>query len=124
VLNRRADLVEGPFDVAIWARERLDSEAGLIVRKLGVSRRILVVAPDYLKLRPPIGDPADLQHEQLVTLAEDGAETEWIVMRQSSEQRVVELTPRFMLIDTLHAAERRVRFDQFEHRVTPLVDDD
>ncbi|WP_176038899.1 LysR family transcriptional regulator [Burkholderia multivorans] len=99
VSNRRVDLVEEPFDLAIRARERLDSEAGLIVRKLGVSRRILVAAPDYLQRRPPISSPHDLRHEQLVTLAEDGAATEWILMREGGEQRVIEFTPRFAATD-------------------------
>ncbi len=99
VSNRRVDLVEEPFDLAIRARERLDSESGLVVRKLGVSRRILVVAPDYLKGRPAISVPADLQNEQLLTLAEDGAESEWMLMRENGERHVVEFMPRFAATD-------------------------
>lgn len=99
VSNRRVDLVEEPFDLAIRARERLDSESGLVVRKLGVSRRILVAAPDYLKGRPAISVPADLQNEQLLTLAEDGAESEWMLMRENGERHVVEFMPRFAATD-------------------------
>jgi DNA-binding transcriptional LysR family regulator len=45
VSNRRVDLVEEGFDVAIRVRERLDTDQDLVVRRLSVSRRILVADP-------------------------------------------------------------------------------
>lgn len=75
VSNRRVDLVEEPFDLAIRAREWLDTDASLIVRKFGISRRIFIAAPAYLAARSAIQQPEDLGREQLLTLAEDGATT-------------------------------------------------
>ncbi len=99
VSNRRVDLIEEPFDVAIRVREQLDSDASLIVRKLGTSRRILVAAPAYLSARPPIRQPEDLGRESLLTLAEDGDATQWTLLRADSEHHSIEFTPRFAASD-------------------------
>lgn len=95
VSNRRVDLVEEPFDLAIRARERLDGDAALIVRKLGISRRILVASPAYLATRPAIDTPADLHGEQLMTLAEDAGPAEWTLFGRNGEESSVPFMPRF-----------------------------
>jgi DNA-binding transcriptional LysR family regulator len=99
VSNRRVDLVEEPFDLAIRARERPEPESSLVVRKLGISRRILVAAPAYLAARPTIRSPEDLQGEQLLTLAEDAEMAEWTLLRSDGAQRSVEFLPRFAATD-------------------------
>jgi DNA-binding transcriptional LysR family regulator len=60
VSNRRVDLVEDGFDVAIRVRERLDTDQDLVLRRLGVSRRILVADPTHLSRRAPVRALADL----------------------------------------------------------------
>ena len=46
--NRRVDLIHEGVDVAIRVRERLDTDADLQVKRIGVSRRILVASPSLL----------------------------------------------------------------------------
>ena len=45
VTNRRVDLIHEGIDVAIRVRERLDTDADLHVRRIGLSRRVLVSSP-------------------------------------------------------------------------------
>lgn len=52
VSNRRVDLVEDGFDLALRVRERLEGEASVVARQLGQSRRILVASPAYFEKRP------------------------------------------------------------------------
>ena len=99
VSNRRVDLVEEPFDLAIRAREQPEPESSLVVRKLGISRRILIAAPAYLAARPTIRGPEDLQGEQLLTLAEDAEMAEWTLLRSDGARRSVEFMPRFTATD-------------------------
>src|SRR5262249_2485193 len=77
VSNRRVDLVEGGFDVAIRVRERLDTDQDAVVRQLGVSRRILVANPAHLSRRAPISGPADLLKGPLLTLQDEALDERW-----------------------------------------------
>src|ERR1700739_4671614 len=43
--NRRVDLIHEGVDVAIRVRERLDTDAELQLKRIGISRRILVASP-------------------------------------------------------------------------------
>ena len=47
--NRRVDLIEERVDVAIRVRERLDTDADLQMRRIGVSRRIVVASPGFVQ---------------------------------------------------------------------------
>jgi DNA-binding transcriptional LysR family regulator len=48
VTNRRVDLIHEGIDVAIRVRERLDTDAELQMKRIGVSKRILVASPMLL----------------------------------------------------------------------------
>src|SRR6516164_9261057 len=58
--NRRVDLIQEGVDVAIRVRERLDTDADLQVKRIGLSRRILVASPDFLATAASLTTPADL----------------------------------------------------------------
>ena len=47
--NRRVDLIEERVDVAVRVRERLDTDAGLQMRRIGISRRIVVASPGFVQ---------------------------------------------------------------------------
>jgi len=56
ITNRRVDLVHEGIDVAIRVRERLDTDADLQMKRIGLSRRILVASPAFVtKHGEPVG---------------------------------------------------------------------
>lgn len=60
--DRRVNLIEGGFDLAIRIASRL--EPGLVARKLGVSQGVIVASPEYLARHGRPRHPRDLaQHE-------------------------------------------------------------
>jgi DNA-binding transcriptional LysR family regulator len=60
--DRRANLIEGGFDLAIRIGDRL--ELGDIARKIGSSQSVVVAAPEYLQRRGRPKRPQDLlKHE-------------------------------------------------------------
>ncbi len=60
--DRRVNLIEGGFDLAIRIADRLDP--GDIARKLGSSQGVIVASPDYLARRGRPRHPRDLaRHE-------------------------------------------------------------
>jgi DNA-binding transcriptional LysR family regulator len=60
-----ADLVEEGIDLAIRIGE--PRESGLIARRIGTTRRVVVASPAYLAGRPPLERPEDLaRHDCIV----------------------------------------------------------
>lgn len=60
--DRRTNLIEGGFDLAIRITDRL--EPGDVARKIGSSRAVVVAAPDYVKRHGRPRHPSDLiKHE-------------------------------------------------------------
>jgi DNA-binding transcriptional LysR family regulator len=104
VSNRRVDLVEEGFDVAIRVRERLDTDQDLIVQQLGVSRRILVATPEHLSGRPPIPAVANLPDGPLLAVRDEVIAERWTLWHEDSEEAFVSFTPRLACSD-LHVLQ-------------------
>jgi hypothetical protein len=58
---------------AIRVRERLDTDADLQVKRIGVSRRILVACPDLLATAGVPTSPADLANFPILHQEEQGS---------------------------------------------------
>ena len=58
--NRRVDLINEGFDVALRVRSRLDDDGSLVMRSFGQVRELLVASPGYLDRAGRPADPADL----------------------------------------------------------------
>jgi DNA-binding transcriptional LysR family regulator len=58
VTNRRIDLIHEGIDIAIRVRERLDTDAELQMKRIGVSKRVLIAGP---KLVAALGEPSSPQ---------------------------------------------------------------
>ena len=104
VTNQRIDLIHEGIDVAISVRERLDTDADLQMKRIGVSARILVASPSLVA---HIGEPqAPSELFNYPTLHQDpqGAST-WQLTSRSGETSMVAIEPRLatgsfdMLID-------------------------
>jgi DNA-binding transcriptional LysR family regulator len=83
--DRRVDLVEERFDLAIRAGQTPDST--LVARKLGALRRRLLAAPSLLKRLGRLREPLDLARHPALAFLPDGN-----VWRLRSRARVVDVT--------------------------------
>ena len=99
VSNRRVDLVEEGFDVAIRVRERLDTDQELVVQRLGVSRRILVADPAHLSRRAPVRAVADLPNGPLLAGRDEVIDERWTLWHEDGEEAFVDFTPRLAFSD-------------------------
>ena len=99
VSNRRVDLVEDGFDVAIRVRERLDTDQDLMVQQLGVSRRILVADPAHLSRRAPVCAVDDLPNGPLLAGGDELINERWSLCHDDGEKAVVDFTPRLAFSD-------------------------
>jgi DNA-binding transcriptional LysR family regulator len=99
VSNRRVDLVEEGFDVAIRVRERLDTDQDLIAQRLGVSRRILVADPAHLSRRAPVCAVVDLPKGPLLAGRDEVIDERWTLWHEDGEEAVVDFKPRLAFSD-------------------------
>jgi DNA-binding transcriptional LysR family regulator len=106
--NRRVDLIHEGIDVAIRVRERLDTDADLQVKRIGVSGRILVASPNLLAAAGVPMSPTDLANFPVLHQEEQGGGP-WHLTTESGETSSVSVEPRLASgsFDILIAAARR-----------------
>jgi DNA-binding transcriptional LysR family regulator len=92
VLNdRNLDMVDQQLDVAL--RIAVLADSGLVARKVGEVRRVVVAAPAYLAQRPAPARPADLAEHEVIFSSTQPGPTEW----RFGGGEVVRLRPRLMV---------------------------
>jgi DNA-binding transcriptional LysR family regulator len=91
--NRRVDLIHEGVDVAIRVRERLDTDADLQVKRIGVSRRILVASPNLLATADAPMSPADLANFPILD-QEDQSGGSWQLTAENGDISSVPVEPR------------------------------
>ena len=74
--DRYVDIVHEGFDCAIRIAAQLP-DSTLVARRLGNVQRLLVAAPAYLELAPPLATPQDLAAHACLVYARDGGPVEW-----------------------------------------------
>jgi DNA-binding transcriptional LysR family regulator len=90
--DRRVDLIEEGFDVAI--RAGVLSDSSLMARKLGEPRRVLLVAsPDYLRRRGVPRRAAELTHHDCLVMSGARTPTSWPFL-VAGKRVLVEIEPR------------------------------
>jgi DNA-binding transcriptional LysR family regulator len=92
--NRRVDLINEGFDVALRVRARLDEDGSLVMRSFGQIQELLVASPKYLDRAGRPKDPADLAAHLTLSINEDEAHQRWELHGPDGEVRRVDLQPR------------------------------
>lgn len=94
--DRNLDLVEEGLDVAVRIGPLADS--GLLARRIGALRRVLLASPDYLAAHGTPTTPADLAQHATIVSSSRGGLLEWRFLDHGRE-RVVRLAPRLLVND-------------------------
>jgi len=73
--DRRVDVIGEGFDLAVRVREKLDTDASLVLRTFGQSRVLLVASPAFLDAHGRPRQPGDLERLPLLSMIEhEGAQ--------------------------------------------------
>jgi DNA-binding transcriptional LysR family regulator len=91
--NRRVDLIHEGVDIAIRVRERLDTDADLQMKRIGVSRRILVASPSLLAKTEAPMSPIDLANFPTL-FQEEQSNGAWQLTAENGEVSNVPIEPR------------------------------
>jgi DNA-binding transcriptional LysR family regulator len=94
VSNRRVDVINEGFDVAIRVRAKLDDDGSLVMRSFGQIQELLVASPKYLDRAGRPRDPDDLAGHTTLSMSEDEARQRWELQGEGGEIRKVDLKSR------------------------------
>lgn len=108
VSNRRVDVLNEGFDVALRVRTRPSGEDGLVMRVFRQLDEFLVAAPLYLAGAPPLEAPAQLAEHATLDHAGELEHRTWELLGPSAQAVRIEFAPRMVCRDfmLLHAAVR------------------
>jgi DNA-binding transcriptional LysR family regulator len=105
--DRYVDIVQEGFDCAIRIASRLP-DSSLVARRLGGVQRLLVAAPSYLNVAPPLSRPQDLNAHACLVYSQDGGPAEWSLGGAAPLLLAglgVTLTPEFVVSDLLGSGQ-------------------
>jgi DNA-binding transcriptional LysR family regulator len=77
VNNRRVDVIEEGFDIALRVRLKLDDDGGLVVRPLGNTHKLLVASPAYLQRAGHPKHPRELRDHAILNASEEPHGQHW-----------------------------------------------
>jgi len=106
VSNRRVDVLNEGFDVALRVRARPTGEDGLILRSFGETDELLVASPAYLAGTQQITEPAQLSAHPTLDYAGELDRSRWELVGPQGAVVQAEHAPRIVCADflVLHAA--------------------
>ncbi|MFZ5656686.1 MAG: LysR family transcriptional regulator [Pseudomonadota bacterium] len=99
ISNRRVDVINEGFDVALRVRTRLDDDGSLVMRSFGQIQELLVASPQYLKRMGRPRTPDELAEHVTMSMSEDEARQRWELHGPDGQVKRVELKPRIMGFD-------------------------
>lgn len=107
--DRRVDVIGEGFDLAIRVRNRLDTDANLVIRSFGHSRTKLVASPGLLDARGRPATPQDLANLPALSMREHEGAQLWELTDADGVQVNVDVQARLITGDfaiLLEAARR------------------
>jgi DNA-binding transcriptional LysR family regulator len=99
VSNRRVDLINEGFDVALRVRTRLNEDGDLVMRSFGAINELLVASPRYLARHGRPTSPANLATHVTLAMAGDDMRQRWELHGPDGRIERAEIQPRLMAHD-------------------------
>lgn len=96
VSNRRVDLINEGFDVALRVRSQLNDDGSLVMRSFAHIRELLVASPAYLDARGRPTMPQDLAEHLTLSMSEDESRQRWELHGPGDVTARVDIQPRLM----------------------------
>jgi DNA-binding transcriptional LysR family regulator len=97
--NRRVDVIEEGFDIALRVRYPPLENSDLVMKTLGVSHQILVASPALLERNGPLGAPLDIARLGSMDLFRDANRHSWHLANGKGEEITIPHEPRFVTDD-------------------------
>lgn len=92
--GRSLNLIERAIDFALVIHKNPLPDSSLVVRRLGVSRQVLVASPRLFEWAPRPGNPDDLQRFPMLCAGHEWGGDRWVLIRSDGEQATVVVDAR------------------------------
>lgn len=99
VSNRRVDVIQEGFDIALRVRTQLTDDGELVLRRFGDVREMLVASPAYLDRLGRPQHPSELAGHATLSMSDDEARQRWSLHGPNGEIERVDLQPCLMAHD-------------------------
>ncbi len=99
VSNRRVDVLNEGFDIALRVRTQPSGEDGLVMRTLGESCEQLVASPQYLDRVWRPKEPADVAKLDTLAFDAEGDRQMWELRGPENQVQRIEIAPRLFCHD-------------------------
>lgn len=97
--NRRIDVINEGFDIALRVRSQLNDDGSLVMRSFGPIQELLVASPAYLARAGRPATPVDLHDHQTLSMSEDEGRQRWELHGPQGQIERVDIQPRLMCSD-------------------------
>jgi DNA-binding transcriptional LysR family regulator len=97
--NRRIDVISEGFDIAIRVREKLDTDATLVLRSFGQSKSLLVASPAFLEANGRPQTVEALSALPAISMFENEGAQVWELFDPQGKRAHVDMTPRLICGD-------------------------
>jgi len=99
VTNRRVDVLDEGFDVALRVRTQPTGEDGIVMRTLRQVNEFLVASPAYLERTGRLEAPAQIAERDTLGYAPEADRQTWELSGPGGERARIELAPRVICHD-------------------------
>lgn len=99
VSNRRVDVINEGFDVALRVRSQLSEDGELVLRRFGEVHELLVASPGYLDRAGRPKTPGDLAEHSTLSMSDDESRQRWELHGPNGEVEKVDIQPILMAHD-------------------------
>jgi len=94
ITSRRVDLIEEGVDIAIRARDKLDTDADMQVKIISRSGRLLVASPAFLEKHGRPATPQDLAALPTLSQVDRAGVDHWPLVDAAGDEHVIAHEPR------------------------------
>ena len=105
VTNRRVDIINEGFDLALRVRDNLDDDPNLVIRKLEAIEQHLFASQAYLNQYGDVKQPEDLTQHRILSMADEHLDQHIVVHDDQSQQKKIRVNPIIMGSDLTMLAQ-------------------
>ena len=105
VTNRRVDIINEGFDLALRVRDNLDDDPNLVIRKLEAIEQHLFASQAYLNQYGDVKQPEDLTQHRILSMADEHLDQHIVVPDDQSQQKKIRVNPIIMGSDLTMLAQ-------------------
>ena len=105
VSNRRVDIINEGFDVALRVRANLDDDPSLVLRKFGHIEQHLLASQAYLNEYGMLKQPEELAEHRILSMVEEHLDQQLSLHDKDNQQKKVKINPIVMGSDLIMIAK-------------------